>query len=79
MVKKKKIRNRKLAFAANMPPLYHTLPGQDYSQKNSEVLKWLAARPMLIEYIFDQAANAKEIIYDPAAGMWKGTGYEHEA
>lgn len=73
---KNKIRNKKLMFAANMPPLYHKLPDQEYSQQNSEVLKWLAERSMLIEYIFDQASNAKEIIYNSETGKWQGVDYE---
>ena len=78
MGRKKKVRNGKLMFAANMPPLYHTHPGQEYSQLNSDVLKWLAARPMLIEYIFERASNAKEIFYDPITGKWQGVDYEDD-
>ncbi|RDW21049.1 hypothetical protein CWR48_04205 [Oceanobacillus arenosus] len=64
--------------ATNMPPLYHKLPGEKYSRNNSEVLKWLSERPGLIEYIFDQASNAKEIYYNPATGRWQGADWEDE-
>jgi len=78
MRRKKRARNKKLMFAANMPPLYHTQPGQIYSQRNSDVLQWLAAKPMLLEYIFEQANNAKEIVYDSNTGKWQGVSFESD-
>lgn len=69
---KKKKRNVKLGIAANMPPLYHTEPGEKYNFKNSEVLEWVSKRPALMEYVFSQASNAKEIVYDPDTGKWQG-------
>lgn len=70
-----KKRSQKLFSAKNMPPLYHTQPGEKYNWKNSDVLKWLAARPALIEYIFETIKN-KEIIYNPQTGKWQGVDYE---
>jgi len=70
-----KKRSAKLIFAKNMPPLYHTLPGEKYSYKKSEVLKWLSERPALIEYIFETVKN-KEIIYNPDTGKWQGVNYD---
>lgn len=72
----KKKRNPKLSMSANMPPLFHKLPGEKYNRKNSEVLKWLSERPGLFEYVFDQASNAKEIVYDSETGKWQGADYE---
>lgn len=70
----KRKRSKKLIFAKNMPPLYHTLPGEKYSHKKSEVLKWLSERPALIEYIFETVKN-KEIVYNPKTGKWQGADY----
>lgn len=61
-----------------MPPLYHTLPGEKYHYSRSEVLDWLSKRPMLIEYIYEQASNAGLIIYDSTAGTWQGVGWEDD-
>lgn len=74
----KKKRNPKLMVAANMRPLHHNFPGEKYDRKKSEVLKWLSERPSLIEYIFEQAANAKEIFYNPETGKWQGVDWEDE-
>jgi hypothetical protein len=68
----------KLRIASNMPPLYHTLPGENYNHTKSEVLKWLAARPALIEYLFTQVSNSKDIVYNPETGKWQGVEYEEE-
>lgn len=75
---KPKIRNIKLMTAANMPPLYHTLPGEEFNYRKSEVLKWLAARPALINYLYDQAKNKGEIIYDATTGKWQGIDWEDD-
>jgi hypothetical protein len=71
----KKQRSKKLIFAKNMPPLFHTLPGKLYNVRNSDVLKWLSERPALIEYIFENIKN-KEIIYDASTGKWQGVDYD---
>lgn len=75
---KKKRRNKNLKFAANMPPLYHTLPGEDFSHDKSEVLEWISERPGLLNYVFSHAANAKEIFYDSSTGKWQGVDYEED-
>ena len=61
---------------SQMPPLYHRLPGEEYQQDKSQVLAWTMQQLLLAEYIYDQAANAKEIVYDPETGMWQGADYE---
>ena len=73
-----KKRNKKLSVASNMPPLFHTLPNEKFHPDKSEVLKWLSERPALISYIFDQASNAKEIVYNPETGKWQGVDYEND-
>jgi len=72
-----KKRSKKLTFAKNMPPLYHTLPGEEYSHNKSEVLKWLARCSPLIQYIFETIKN-KEIVYNPETGKWQGVDYDEE-
>ncbi|MEK4700381.1 hypothetical protein MKX47_12360 [Solibacillus sp. FSL R7-0668] len=76
--RKPKNRNAKLMTAANMPPLYHTLPSEEFNRGKSEVLKWLAERPALIEYVYDQAKNKGEIIYDATTGKWQGVYWEDD-
>ncbi|WP_416149409.1 hypothetical protein ACM26V_24725 [Salipaludibacillus sp. HK11] len=66
----------KLRIARNMPPLHHVFPGEKYNHKNSEVLKWLSERPALIEYLFTQVSNTKDIVYNPETGQWQGADYE---
>ncbi|NBJ71030.1 MULTISPECIES: hypothetical protein [Clostridia] len=76
MTKRKK--HPKLRVARNMPPLYHTLPGEKYSHRKSEVLKWLSERPALIEHVFTDVSNSKDIFYNPETGKWQGVDYEED-
>lgn len=78
VIASKKQVHEKLMVAANMPPLYHTLPGETFNYKNSEVLKWLADRPALIEYLFDRAVSTKQIVYNKYTGQWRGVDWEEE-
>ena len=73
---KTKTRNAKLMTIANMPPLHHMLPGESFDYRKSEVLKWITARPALIEYVYDQAKQKGEIIYDKETGKWQGVDWE---
>jgi len=75
---KTKNRNVKLMTAAEMPPFYHTLPGEPFDYRKSEVLKWIAARPALIQYVYDQAKQKGEIIYDKETGKWQGVDWEDD-
>lgn len=72
----KKKSKPKLRVARNMPPLHHTLPGEPYHYKKSEVLKWLSERPALIEQIFADVSGTKDIIYDSYTGKWQGVDWE---
>ena len=62
---------------SQMPPLYHRLPGEEYQQDKSQVLAWIVQQLLLAEYIYDQAATAKDIVYDHETGMWQGIAYEN--
>lgn len=72
---RKKHRSQRLNFARNMPPLYHTLPGEEFDYKKSQVLRWLSERPELLLYLFDVVSN-HEIVYNPDTGKWQGVDYE---
>lgn len=76
MSRKKK--NLKLRIASNMPPLYHTLPGEKYNHRKSEVLEWLSKRPALIEHLFAVVSNTKDIVYNPSTGKRQGVNYEED-
>lgn len=63
-----------LNVARNMPPLRHTT-GQRFDIKNSEVARWLAAQPEILQKLFDMAVNKKVIVFDPVTKEWKGADY----
>lgn len=70
-----------LEVAKEMPPLYHTLPGEKFDIRKSEVVKWLLEQPEIMNYIVNRIKGGKEqspfITYDPSTGKWKGVNYEN--
>lgn len=66
---KKKI-NVRLSVARKMPPLYHSLPGENFDIFKSEVIKWLVSQPEILQYLFDKAKEYCE--YDPVTEKWRG-------
>lgn len=61
-----------------MPPLYHTLPGEIFDYRKSEVLQWLSERPALIQYLYDRAVSTKQIVFNHATGKWQGVEWEDD-
>ena len=78
MARKKKTYSVKLDIGKKMPPLYHTLPGQDFWYSDSEVLKWIANQPILLNWVKDQLKTAGCITYDRETGKWTGIDYRGE-
>lgn len=56
----------------NMPELYHTLPGEEFSLNKSQVIDWLINQPELQQHIFDFVKNNKLIVFDQKSKKWKG-------
>lgn len=69
-------RDARLAVAKDMPPLYRTHPGQEYSYKTDDVIKWISKRPGLLMYVFDKLVAAGYIAYDKPTGLWMGVDYD---
>jgi len=55
-----------------MPPLFHSLPGEEFSIAQSEVIRWLIKQPEVQRWIFDTVRNRKLIEFDPDEGTWSG-------
>lgn len=58
-----------------MPPLHHTMPGEEFDITKSEVVKWLISQPEIMQLIFN-AVKGKYIVYDKVTGTWRGVDYE---
>jgi len=58
-----------------MPPSYHRLPGTEYDVSKSEVINWLIQQPDILEFLWDQFKQSKDVIYDSANGKWQGVDY----
>ena len=76
MTKEKRSKDKRLFVGKEMPPLYRTLPGQEYSYKKDEVLHWIAQRPGLLNYVFDKLNFGGYIEYNPETRKWTGVNYD---
>lgn len=69
-----------LEHAKKMPPLYHTLPGEDFDMSKSEVANWLIKQPLALHVLFQLIKNVScknhAIEYDSNTGKWQGVDYE---
>lgn len=66
---------RLMLASKNMPPLYHSLPGQSFDIQKSEVIKWLISNPEVLQYLFDKVNKSGFIIYNPKTQKWQGKDY----
>ena len=55
-----------------MPPLFHTLPGEEFDIQRSEVVRWLLRQPEIQRWIFDIVRGRRLIQFDPENGTWSG-------
>lgn len=58
-----------------MPPLRHTLPGEEFSSAKSEVLDWLCSQPELRDALFQLCKYNGAIVFNKASGTWRGEHY----
>jgi len=61
-----------LDAARHMPPLFHTLPGEEYSDAKSEVLNWLWSQPAVRDATFQFYKHNRAIVYETGSGKWRG-------
>lgn len=60
------------ALYRTMPALPHSVPGQPFDIRASEVVKWLIDQPDVLQAMFNHARSSARISYDSATGTWHG-------
>ncbi len=70
-----KEKNKRLEIVKNMPELYHTIPGQPFDIRKSEVIQWLIKQPDLLNYLWDHIKQSDKVIYDSEKCTWRGEDY----
>ena len=68
----RKKHSKMLDVGKQMPQLYHTLPNEEFDDDKSQVLKWIASQPDLLNYLKYKLYNIGYIEYDKTTGTWKG-------
>ena len=71
-----KKRRRSLDAVRTMPSLRHSIPGEAFDIRKSEVASWLCSQPEVMQYVFDQANYTGSIVYDVETGTWAGADHE---
>lgn len=69
-------RSKLLEIAKNMPPVRHTISGQNFEIQNSEAIQWLIQQPEILNYIWNNVKNSGAVIYDPQTSRWTGAEYD---
>lgn len=78
MANASKRRSKKLSVAKKLPPSYHTLPGQEFDIKKSEVINWLIDQPNILNYLWDNIKQSGDVFYDSETGTWTGVDWNGE-
>lgn len=71
-----KKRAKILEVAKLMPPLRHSIPGEDFDIQKSEALKWIMQSPVAWNYIWNNIKQSGVIIYNSDTGTWQGVDYD---
>ena len=78
MMRKNINRSQLLKLVTNMPPLRHSIPGQEFNIYDSEVICWLINQPEALNYIWNNIKNSGTVVYDSESGTWQGVNYKEE-
>ena len=73
----RKKRSALLRVARKMPPLYHTIPGQDFDVRKSRVIWWLTKQPEILNWMWNNIKQSEDVKFDPKTGKWQGVDF-HE-
>lgn len=71
-------RSEKLKIARKLPPSYHTVPGEEFDIKKSEVMQWLLNQPDILNYLWNNIKQSGDVEYDSDTGIWTGVDYDGE-
>lgn len=61
---------------SHMPPLRHSIPGQEFDYRKSEVLKWVMNVPGIEDWLWRRISEFNRRVpvlkYDKETGLWRG-------
>lgn len=63
--------------AASMPPLPHSVPGQDFDIKNSEAARWMIDQPEILQMLFNYFRQSGAIIFQKENKTWVGINFQN--
>lgn len=75
---KKNQKQKLLAAARHMPPLYHKLPGESFDIRKSRVLWWLVKQPAVLYCLWNFFKDSGVIYFNRDTGKWQGVDFQNE-
>lgn len=73
---KKIKRSKSWEGTKKMPQLYHTLPNQDFSFADSEVLSWLGTQYEVLDWLRNSLYKNNYIKFNSDTKMWQGVDFD---
>lgn len=78
-MKKREIgKQRIIDTARKMPPLYHTVPGEDFDYLKSRTLWWLVKQKSVLNFLWNLVQQSGAIKYNPKTHKWVGVDFKSE-
>jgi len=71
-------RSKLIQIARKMPPLYHTIPGKQFDIQKSEVIQWLINQPEILNWMWNNVKQSKDVVFNPESGTWQGADFEDD-
>lgn len=71
-------KNKLIGIARQMPPLYHSLPGEKFDIRKSKVIWWLIKQPEILNYVWNNIKQSGAVWYNQKTGKWQGVDFKSE-
>lgn len=71
-------RSKLIQIARKMPPLHHTIPGKQFDIQKSEVIQWLINQPEILNWMWNNVSQSKDVVFNPESRTWQGADFEDD-
>ena len=68
--------SKKLDCLKKMPPQHHTLQGETFSYKKSEIVQWALKQEILLDWMCQCFMNSGYLKFDTEKRTWQGADYD---
>ena len=69
--------SKKLNCLKTMPPVSHSIPGENFSYQKSEFVQWVLEQKTILDWLCQCLMNSKLIEYNKELKKWQGIDYDN--